>query len=176
MKTRLLTLMASCILATGTVAQNLPVAHPDFNDHDILPYYDSPQQAGTPPAIQTRFNQASSAAQACVDSLQGALTFSFNHLTYDAIIVNPATQSVQMHWLSADHHKPYKNLRAVKETLEKEGAKIQMLTNGGMYLKNNAPQGLYIEAGKEYKSLDTARSGYGNFYMKPNGVFCYFLP
>ena len=43
--------------------------------------------------------------------------------------------------------------------------------NGGMYLKDGSPQGLYIENGRKIKPLDTKESGYGNFYLQPNGVF-----
>lgn len=42
--------------------------------------------------------------------------------------------------------------------------------NGGMYKKDNSPQGLYIENQKVVSPLDTS-SGTGNFYLKPNGVF-----
>jgi uncharacterized protein YigE (DUF2233 family) len=43
--------------------------------------------------------------------------------------------------------------------------------NGGMYLRDLSPQGLYIEGGKQIKVLDTAQEAYGNFYMQPNGIF-----
>ena len=42
--------------------------------------------------------------------------------------------------------------------------------NGGMYKKDNSPQGLFIEDGTVRAALDTT-SGVGNFYMKPNGIF-----
>ena len=42
--------------------------------------------------------------------------------------------------------------------------------NAGMYDTAGAPIGLYIENGVTRRRLNT-RSGIGNFYMKPNGVF-----
>ena len=42
--------------------------------------------------------------------------------------------------------------------------------NGGMYKKDNSPEGLYIENGKVLMPLNTT-NGNGNFYLKPNGVF-----
>jgi len=42
--------------------------------------------------------------------------------------------------------------------------------NGGMYMEDNSPLGLYIEHGKTLRKLNKA-NGHGNFYMKPNGVF-----
>lgn len=43
--------------------------------------------------------------------------------------------------------------------------------NGGMYHADRRPVGLYIEAGRQTKSLVT-RAGPGNFGLRPNGVFC----
>jgi len=40
-----------------------------------------------------------------------------------------------------------------------------------MYNKDLSPQGLYIENGQQIKALDKKESGYGNFYLQPNGVF-----
>lgn len=42
--------------------------------------------------------------------------------------------------------------------------------NGGMFRKDNSPQGLFVEDGKTIAPLDIA-DGNGNFYLKPNGVF-----
>ncbi len=43
--------------------------------------------------------------------------------------------------------------------------------NGGMYLKDQSPQGLYIENGFTLSQIDTIQNGYGNFYLQPNGIF-----
>lgn len=42
--------------------------------------------------------------------------------------------------------------------------------NGGMYMEDFKPLGLYIEDGIKLKSLNKSE-GSGNFYLKPNGVF-----
>jgi uncharacterized protein YigE (DUF2233 family) len=42
--------------------------------------------------------------------------------------------------------------------------------NGGMYMKDNSPQGLFIQNNTTLTPMDTL-SGTGNFYLKPNGVF-----
>ena len=43
-------------------------------------------------------------------------------------------------------------------------------TNAGMFNSALKPVGLYVERGQELVHVST-RSGYGNFHMKPNGVF-----
>ena len=40
----------------------------------------------------------------------------------------------------------------------------------GMYQENNTPLGLFINRGHVVTALNK-KSGYGNFYLKPNGVF-----
>jgi uncharacterized protein YigE (DUF2233 family) len=42
--------------------------------------------------------------------------------------------------------------------------------NGGMYEADLSPVGLYVEAGRELKPVNT-RKGPGNFHLMPNGVF-----
>jgi len=43
--------------------------------------------------------------------------------------------------------------------------------NGGMYLKDGSPQGLYIEKNHQLAKTDTVQKAYGNFYLQPNGIF-----
>lgn len=63
-----------------------------------------------------------------------------------------------------------RSIANLKEHVGKRGHELKFAMNGGMYTKDNSPQGLYIENGRELSPLDTA-SGSGNFYLKPNGVF-----
>ncbi|MCR6642603.1 MAG: phosphodiester glycosidase family protein [Sporocytophaga sp.] len=63
-----------------------------------------------------------------------------------------------------------RSLQNLKVLADQNHQKLVFAMNGGMYQKDNSPQGLYIEAGKVLSRLDTG-SGNGNFHMKPNGVF-----
>jgi uncharacterized protein YigE (DUF2233 family) len=60
---------------------------------------------------------------------------------------------------------------ALKRYLESKHKRLIFAMNGGMYLKDLSPQGLYIENHRLIKPLNTHDNTYGNFYMKPNGVF-----
>ena len=42
--------------------------------------------------------------------------------------------------------------------------------NAGMYDSRQLPVGLYVEGGRQLKTANTL-AGYGNFHLKPNGVF-----
>ncbi len=50
-------------------------------------------------------------------------------------------------------------------------APIAFAMNGGMYHQDRRPVGLYVEDGRQVKSVVT-RAGPGNFGLLPNGVFC----
>ncbi|MFN0202248.1 MAG: phosphodiester glycosidase family protein [Bacteroidia bacterium] len=62
------------------------------------------------------------------------------------------------------------SLGRLKEYVESKNQSLSFAMNGGMYMKDHRPQGLFIQAGKTIVPLDT-HSGEGNFYLKPNGVF-----
>jgi uncharacterized protein YigE (DUF2233 family) len=55
--------------------------------------------------------------------------------------------------------------------LEKKGKKVVFAMNGEMFRPDHSPQGLFIEKSRLITPLDTTTSK-GNFYLKPNGVFC----
>lgn len=62
------------------------------------------------------------------------------------------------------------SLQNLKSFTASKNQELIFAMNGGMYRRDQSPQGLYIENGKIITALDTS-SGFGNFYLKPNGVF-----
>ncbi|MCU0902880.1 MAG: phosphodiester glycosidase family protein [Tabrizicola sp.] len=65
----------------------------------------------------------------------------------------------------------YGSFRNVDAALDAEGKALGFAMNAGMYHRDLAPVGLYIENGVETAPLIT-RDGPGNFGLLPNGVFC----
>ena len=65
----------------------------------------------------------------------------------------------------------YGSFRNVDAALGAEGKALGFAMNAGMYHRDLAPVGLYIEDGIEVSKLVT-RDGPGNFGLLPNGVFC----
>ena len=51
--------------------------------------------------------------------------------------------------------------------------RLLFATNAGMFDPALKPVGLYVEQGRELVHVNTT-SGYGNFHMKPNGIFYIF--
>ena len=65
----------------------------------------------------------------------------------------------------------YGSFRNVDAALEAEGKALGFAMNAGMYHRDLAPVGLYVEDGVEVSKLITS-DGPGNFGLLPNGVFC----
>ena len=120
--------------------------------------------------INEKYLNVISSLKSKVKNLTGEICFTYNGVMYDGIVVDLSKESIQMHWKTANNN-PFKSLGSVKEQLQKNGSEISMLANGGMYLQNNIPQGLYIENGEMMRPIDTDTNKFGNFYMQPNGVF-----
>jgi uncharacterized protein YigE (DUF2233 family) len=106
----------------------------------------------------------------------GAFKFSYQNKNYLAFIADLSMHNIGMHLNyqnTSDHNATkYIKLSSVKTTLEHKGIKVLMLTNGGMYTRENDPEGLLIANGKELEPIDLGTSERTlNFYMMPNGVF-----
>jgi uncharacterized protein YigE (DUF2233 family) len=90
-----------------------------------------------------------------------------NILSYQ---VNPKTQELKLYW--KDHSgNNYLNFASLRTELETKQQKLIFAMNGGMYLKDRSPQGLFIENGVTKKKINPVQNAYGNFYMQPNGIF-----
>ncbi len=88
------------------------------------------------------------------------------YLTYT---LNPKKQNIQLYWKD-DKGTILGNFIELKKYVEHKNNTLLFAMNAGMYTKDLAPQGLYIQNFKTLKNIDTS-SGSGNFYLKPNGVF-----
>lgn len=85
-------------------------------------------------------------------------------------IIDLKKQTVEFHWKDS-LGRPYSSLGNLKKSLNHQNKKVIFAMNGGMYQKDQSPQGLYIENGKQLSRMNTTQEAYGNFYMQPNGVF-----
>lgn len=86
--------------------------------------------------------------------------------TYTVCTVDLRRDKVRLFWRGADG-QPYSSLSTLGD---RQGPSLRFAMNAGMYDKDQAPVGLYVEEGRELKGVSTA-SGPGNFHLKPNGVF-----
>ena len=84
-------------------------------------------------------------------------------------VVDPKKQDLKLYWKD-EQQQNFKSIQNLKAWLEKNHKNLLFAMNAGMYKEDNSPLGLFIEDHKTKTSLNT-KSGEGNFYLKPNGVF-----
>jgi uncharacterized protein YigE (DUF2233 family) len=77
--------------------------------------------------------------------------------------------SINLYWKDSNG-KIIGSIQNLKTYVEIGKKELKFAMNGGMYKKDQSPQGLYVQNNILLSPLDTL-SGSGNFYLKPNGVF-----
>ena len=88
---------------------------------------------------------------------------------YTVCTFDPAHYDVQI-FQNDRNGKPYGSFRALEMDLRQDRIYVRFAMNGGMYLDDQSPVGLFIENGREIKAINTNK-GWGNFHLLPNGVF-----
>lgn len=92
--------------------------------------------------------------------------FAHDYIGYEA---HPDSGQIRMYWKDADG-KILGSISNLKKQVEQQEQQLLYACNGGMYMQNQAPLGYYIENGKTLQKINT-KTGSGNFYLKPKGVF-----
>lgn len=87
-----------------------------------------------------------------------------------ARVVDPTRESITTYWKDAQGHI-MGNIGTLKTKVEAEERELLFAMNGGMYMADHSPVGLYIEDGRILQRIDRRTEGRGNFYLQPNGVF-----
>jgi uncharacterized protein YigE (DUF2233 family) len=92
----------------------------------------------------------------------------FKH-EYIGFEAQPDSGEIRMYWKGADGNI-LGSISHLNKHIEQEGLQLLYACNGGMYMQNQAPLGYYIENGKTLRKINT-KTGSGNFYLNPKGVF-----
>jgi uncharacterized protein YigE (DUF2233 family) len=87
-----------------------------------------------------------------------------------AHVVDPHKSTLQL-FLKDDKGNIFKSFANLKHWLAGKNKELIFAMNGGMYMENSMPLGLYVEKGKVIRKTNRVQHAYGNFYMQPNGVF-----
>jgi uncharacterized protein YigE (DUF2233 family) len=124
--------------------------------------------------ITTAFLLAAATSLAAPDNSALAQTrpcrlMEYERSAYTICEVDLRQQTIRLYWKRSDG-TPYAYLSSLPRALEGEAGRLLFATNAGMFDPALKPVGLYVEQGRELVHANT-RSGYGNFHMKPNGVF-----
>ncbi len=101
----------------------------------------------------------------------GFLSFTLNQKSAVlSHIVDLEKQDLKLYWKN-DDGKILKSFGKLDSWLKSKNEKLIFAMNAGMYKTDHSALGLYIENGKTLSKINTKESGYGNFYMQPNGIF-----
>jgi len=96
-----------------------------------------------------------------------SLTFEGDGFT--VCTARPGEDGIALSLRGADG-KPHRRLALLKRDLGEAADQVRFAMNAGMFDVRGAPIGLYVENGRQLKAVNT-RDGFGNFHLKPNGVF-----
>jgi len=83
--------------------------------------------------------------------------------------VNVRTEHLQL-FLKDEAGKPFNTFERLAQSTSTRNEQLVFAMNAGMYREDYTPVGLMIKDGQQIHRLNLA-TGYGNFYLKPNGVF-----
>ena len=84
-------------------------------------------------------------------------------------VIDPATYDIRLVYRDQDN-EPYASVPKAVLALAAGGKMPVMAMNAGMYHADMQPVGLYVEDGTELSPINQD-DGFGNFFLKPNGVF-----
>ncbi|MDZ7600163.1 MAG: phosphodiester glycosidase family protein [Hoeflea sp.] len=84
-------------------------------------------------------------------------------------VIDPSVHETRLVYRDGEG-RPHGSVPRAVAALVAAGQTPVLAMNAGMYHANMRPVGLYVEDGAETAAL-TTRGGFGNFFLKPNGVF-----
>lgn len=94
----------------------------------------------------------------------------FENANFLVVDVDLQRSKLELHWRNPAGD-PFLNFGALEDYLLADGQRLLAAMNAGIFDTNSRPLGLHIERGQILRRLNSRRSGYGNFYLQPNGVF-----
>ncbi len=94
----------------------------------------------------------------------------FEGTRYAVVSLDLREVRLVMRWKDASG-KPYKRFSRLGAALSKRGERLLAAMNAGIFDTGFRPLGLHVENAQVLHDLNPRQSGYGNFYLQPNGVF-----
>ncbi|OOG54463.1 phosphodiester glycosidase family protein [Rhodanobacter sp. C03] len=122
-------------------------------------------------ALLIQLSGCTSTAQA-LDSSELA----FEGQNYRVVHLDLKREPLSLHWRDPQSSQPYGNIEALRQWGNAHGQRLLFATNAGIYDKQFAPLGLYVENGKTVVPLNLSHGNpaSGNFSLLPNGVFAVY--
>lgn len=96
-------------------------------------------------------------------------TYSDDRKIFADFMVDSNAANVEFFWKD-ENGEIFKSIQNLDDYAKRNGRRLRFAMNGGMYMEDQKPLGLFIQNGRQITGLNT-REAEGNFYLKPNGVF-----
>lgn len=88
---------------------------------------------------------------------------------YTVVTVDPGREQLRL-FLNDESGKPFHSFARLNTWLARQGRQLGFAMNAGMYHADFSPVGLLVLDGEEVAPLNLG-DAFGNFFLKPNGVF-----
>lgn len=103
---------------------------------------------------------------------KGGFQLTYKNESFDIYCVPIAQNGLKL-LCTDEENVPFRDVKTLKSYIQNAQQNLVFAMNAGMYTTENMPKGLYIENKQTRVPLDTAQTGFGNFYLQPNGVFAF---
>jgi uncharacterized protein YigE (DUF2233 family) len=100
----------------------------------------------------------------------------FDSQSYRVVSINLRREDIELRWRDPASGQPFGTLESLRAWSEGRGRHLLFATNAGIYDRQFAPLGLFVENGKTVVPLNLAHGDprSGNFSLLPNGVFAIY--
>jgi uncharacterized protein YigE (DUF2233 family) len=100
----------------------------------------------------------------------------FHGGAYRVVRIDLRHEKLALYWRDPANGQPFADIDHLRAWGEARGRQLLFAANAGIYDRQGAPLGLYVENGKTRVPLNLARGNpaAGNFSLQPNGVFAIY--
>lgn len=97
----------------------------------------------------------------------------FDSQTFRVVSVDLGREALSLHWKDPESSQAYGDIETLRQWGIAHDRRLLFAANAGIYDRQFAPLGLYVEHGKTLVPLNLVRGNpaAGNFSIQPNGVF-----
>jgi uncharacterized protein YigE (DUF2233 family) len=100
----------------------------------------------------------------------------FDGQNFRVVRIDLKREPLSLHWRDPESGQPYGDIETLRQWGEAHGRRLLFAANAGIYDRQFAPLGLYVEEGRALVPLNLAHGNpaAGNFSLLPNGVFAIY--
>jgi uncharacterized protein YigE (DUF2233 family) len=100
----------------------------------------------------------------------------FESQTFRVVTVDLQREPLSLHWKDPESGQPYGTIETLRQWGMAHDRRLLFAANAGIYDRQYAPLGMYVENGRTLVPLNLVRGNpaAGNFSLPPNGVFAIY--